>query len=1243
MKQYKPVFIFVVSGVIISFVPSLAFSVYETVLKQSLPPEYASNQIIVKFRETAASTVEEQVDLQIPVGQMKLSKGLDELNARYKIKKIEPLCKNFKANRQQFEAIQQKSKTQLTQKEKHLLTRLARAPQGVKIPDLNRFYKIQVELTAGQRLEDAVAECAASPDVEYAELNYIVSINLTPNDPLYPQQWALSNISAPEAWDIHRGSSDIIVAVVDTGVDYTHRDLDDNMWGNELELNGTDGVDDDDNGYVDDIYGYDFCTYGGETRDSDPIDDHGHGSHCSGIIAAEGNNASDIAGVCWRSSIMALKFLDSGGDGYVSDAVDAFYYAVANGADVLSNSWGGGGYSQTMAEVIDFAHSQGVIVVAAAGNDYSNVPQYPANHDHVLAVAATNSEDEKPGFSNYGSWVDIAAPGVDVLSLRASGTSMGTTYDDYTTIASGTSMACPHIAGACAIILSVYPEIDPSQLEAHLENSTDPIDPDVCASGRLNLNQAIRQILAPGGKVYLDADAYTCSGTIIISLFDSDLAGNITQQVTISTDGGDLETLLLLEASSGIGVFDGTVSVDSDAPEIGDGMLQISHGQIITVTYDDADDGTGTPATATDTALIDCQAPIIFDVQIGYPGRQPTITVETDEPTTVHLMCGLACGGPYIINESDLTLATSHAIELAGVAPETDYFFVIEANDAAGNKRVEDNNGHCYEFTTTSVGSIHVPSQCPTIQGAINNSWDGGIVWVADGTYIGAGNRDLDFKGRAITVSSENGPERCIIDCSSTGTTEGYRGFYFHSGEDTNSVVSGFTITNGSIPGSWYVGIGGGILCVDDSNPTITNCIITGNSAGWDGGGICNLDSSPNINNCTFFANSALGNDGGGINNENSSPTITNCTFTANSAFDWGGAIRSISSSNPVITNCIFTGNTADDGGAMYYFNNSRPVITNCTFAGNLAQYGNAMACDSWGYLNNIELINSILSDGDDEIWNSDSSIIKITYSDVYGGWAGQGNINLDPRFVDSGYWNANGFWVEGDYHLQSQGGHWDSDTSSWIKDGLTSPCIDAGNPNSAWTDEQWPHGTRINMGAYGGAEQASKSHLEPPPIEIKIKLTPKGVNASSAGRWVKAHCVLPEGFTVDGVDIITPATIEPLGIESAYINPFINEDGLVEIEIAFDRGGFCSGVDYGPAEIVIVALLTSGQYFYGTDTIRITIHGLQHVAVLASYWLESDCDVPDWCGDSDLNQDSVVNFVDFSLLNGCCIEIPGR
>jgi subtilisin family serine protease len=469
--------------------------------------------------------VEGQLGLELSPDKLKLSGGLDELNARYRVRQIKPLFKDFKKNRQQLKALLKKDKATLTKKEKHILRRLKRAPKDAKVPDLSRIYKIELDLEPGESLEEAVQAYNNHLDVEYAELNYVVSIDLTPNDPLYPIQWPLNNtgqefpfnvdplrgvlwmsgepdcdIDAPEAWDIHTGNSEIIVAVVDTGVDYNHRDLDDNMWVNSDEIPDN-GIDDDGNGYIDDVYGYDFCTYTQES-DSDPIDDCGHGTHCAGIIAAQGNNALDIAGVCWNARIMALKFLNSAGWGYTADGAACFYYAVNNGADVTSNSWGGGGYLETMEEAINYAHSQGVIMVASAGNSGSASPQYPARYDHMVAVAATGSNDKKAYWSNYGDWVDIAAPGVDVLSLRASMGWLGIPYDDYTCIMSGTSMACPHVAGVYALTLS-YTQWDANLVIGHVINTADPLSSKLLGSGRLNAFNALTA--SPGIKlVYRD-------------------------------------------------------------------------------------------------------------------------------------------------------------------------------------------------------------------------------------------------------------------------------------------------------------------------------------------------------------------------------------------------------------------------------------------------------------------------------------------------------------------------------------------------------------------------------------------------------------------------------------------------------------------------------------------------------------------------------------------------------------------
>jgi subtilisin family serine protease len=207
-----------------------------------------------------------------------------------------------------------------------------------------------------------------------------------------------------------------MVGVIDTGIDYNHPDLAANVWTNPLEIPGN-GIDDDGNGYVDDVHGYDFVN-----RDGDPMDDHGHGTHVAGTIAAVANNGIGVAGVSWHAKVMALKFLDAGGSGWVSDAVEALNYATDMGAKITNNSWGGGEYSTALRDAIAAANSAGAVFVAAAGNSANNndaTPFYPAGYEgpNVIAVAATDASDTLAVFSNFGrNTVQLGAPGVGIYS-----------------------------------------------------------------------------------------------------------------------------------------------------------------------------------------------------------------------------------------------------------------------------------------------------------------------------------------------------------------------------------------------------------------------------------------------------------------------------------------------------------------------------------------------------------------------------------------------------------------------------------------------------------------------------------------------------------------------------------------------------------------------------------------------------------------------------------------------------------
>jgi len=303
----------------------------------------------------------------------------------------------------------------------------------------------------------------------------------------YPDLWGLQKTKALEAWGLFNNvrtdpGKDIVVAVIDTGVDFSHPDINANRWINPEEIAGN-GVDDDGNGYIDDINGWDFVN-----SDNNPYDGHGHGTHCSGSIAGVTNNSIGVAGVAPNTRIMAVKGLSDSGSGYISGLSNCIIYAADNGAHVLSNSWGGWGSSSTLTSAVNYAHSKGCVIIAAAGNSNADAASFlPANIPNAIAVAATDYNDVKAYFSNYGTIVDISAPGVSILSTTGSG------YASW----SGTSMACPHVSGVAALILSHDPTITNTGLRQRLKDTADDISSanpsyqGLLGAGRLNAYAAI--------------------------------------------------------------------------------------------------------------------------------------------------------------------------------------------------------------------------------------------------------------------------------------------------------------------------------------------------------------------------------------------------------------------------------------------------------------------------------------------------------------------------------------------------------------------------------------------------------------------------------------------------------------------------------------------------------------------------------------------------------------------------------
>ncbi len=352
----------------------------------------------------------------------------------------------------------------------------------------------QVDLVPGVSVGAALITYAAAPGVAFAEPDFRIEngTQAVPNDPSFGSLWGLHqsndrDIDAPEAWDTARGTGATVVAVIDTGVDYNHPDLAANMWVNTDEIAGN-GVDDDGNGFVDDRHGYDF-----RNNDGNPMDDNNHGTHVAGTIGAVGNNGIGVAGVAWTTRIMALKFLNASGSGSTSHAIQAINYAVANGAKILNNSWGGGGASNSLANAINGARNAGVIFVAAAGNNGTNnntTPNWPSNYattyDNVVAVASTTSSDTLSSFSNYGSTtVTLGAPGSNIYSTLRNGG-----YGTY----SGTSMATPHVSGALAVLWDQNPSWTYQQVLNNLRTNVTPLPAlasTTTTGGRLNLGNMV--------------------------------------------------------------------------------------------------------------------------------------------------------------------------------------------------------------------------------------------------------------------------------------------------------------------------------------------------------------------------------------------------------------------------------------------------------------------------------------------------------------------------------------------------------------------------------------------------------------------------------------------------------------------------------------------------------------------------------------------------------------------------------
>ena len=442
---------------------------------------------------------------------------------------------------------------------------------GLMIVDLDeRTVGTSAALSDEARAQELVARLSLlreSGQFAYVEPDYVQYPTVAPTDPKYLDGtlWGLLNtgqdggrpgvdVGALPAWQISTGSSDVVVAVIDTGVRYTHFDLRDQMWVNEGE-NGVDsfgrdkrtnGVDDDGNGVVDDVHGFNA-----ETGSGDPFDDQGHGSHCAGTIGAAANNGYSHVGVAWNVRIMALKWLRKGSGGFTGDGIDCLNYAVQMGAKISNNSYGGGGFSQAFYDAILASGLQGHLFVAAAGNDSKNndlLPSYPANYalDNIVTVAAIDRKGMLATFSNYGkTTVHIAAPGVSIYSTWADSDLSYNTID-------GTSMAAPHVAGVAALIAGAHPNADLNEIRERILGSAVRLDSTAGTTITGGMVNALKAIQASADGV-LEFSANPPVGSSLLVGASTPLLIKITDVIPVpgatvsaTVEGSGLNTSLVL-------------------------------------------------------------------------------------------------------------------------------------------------------------------------------------------------------------------------------------------------------------------------------------------------------------------------------------------------------------------------------------------------------------------------------------------------------------------------------------------------------------------------------------------------------------------------------------------------------------------------------------------------------------------------------------------------------------------------
>ena len=580
------------------------------------------------------------------------------------------------------------------------LFRRPQARQALATENLLLRSVVKVRLGAGADAGSAAAILAADPDVMYAHPNRSLRLDFVPNDPQFPNQWWLKAIRAEEAWDVTSGSADIIIGVIDTGIDYLHEDLQGSLWINAAEdvnRNGRfdaadlNGVDEDGNGYVDDVIGWDFTDApafadGGDflDPDPDPMDENGHGTAVSGIIAAATDNGVGVAGLAFGCRVMTLRAGTSRGLLQEDDVAQAIVYAVENGAAVVNMSFGDTVVSPLLRDVMRYAAERGVVLVASAGNSGDEQAHYPSGFDDVISVGATDTDDGLASFSSRGSWVDLVAPGLDVLT-----TAPGNLYSNF----SGTSASAPVVSALAGLVLSLQPDLTPEAVKGILLSTAVDLgelgwDP-VFAGGRIDAFRALRlpraavaRITDPPMDAGLAAARVEVRGTA---------AGPLVTSYRLEFGLGEKpEEWSLVAGMSGIQVVDDSLGV-WDLSALADSVYTLRLGV----------ERFAAPAVEDRVRIFLDRSPPLISAPVLTPmidgdGHSVLVEFDTDD------VCDAAIFWRRTGTEdpfSELPLAyrtTEHRINISQELVSGEIEFYIEAVNRAGLRSTEDNGGRFY-------------------------------------------------------------------------------------------------------------------------------------------------------------------------------------------------------------------------------------------------------------------------------------------------------------------------------------------------------------------------------------------------------------------------------------------------------------------------------------------------------------------------------------------------------------------